>query len=395
MTARYIVKSKVLQEWLDSKPEPRHGNEWHVYASDFERIEPAPTPEEVEKALEAIERTAYVGHSHYGHSDPKGTAGANCPECQSGSAAVDERTKALSTIRAALASPSDWQTEKDAIYDERNRLVAALSKVFPSALEPDPEEPEVWRWFVRIDLPTGQATWHVHESSLPLFEHLERSNRRTWDGHSTEEKYRRVAAILPGLVVEGRLEERLPTPDEVEVTEKHRQVAKAMRPHVLAGDPEGAIEAGRKALLGASATPASEPEIDVGPDSDGSPLFSFYARGIMVDVSFGNGIVSYAWTLGEESGSGEFPTPPASGVLVDREAALAHLDVLDRQSMSEEEIFAFKSLLALLAEPKGEPRPHQWGPDEFGGPIPKCANCGVIKQPDAPPCAEPKGGSDE
>jgi hypothetical protein len=87
---------------------------------------------------------------------------------------------------------------KNAAYTERNALVAALSKMFPASLERHPAEEEWeddWRWIVFIDLPTGQATWHIHDSELPNFAHLPREAGRKWDGHPTAEKYARLAAL--------------------------------------------------------------------------------------------------------------------------------------------------------------------------------------------------------
>lgn len=87
-------------------------------------------------------------------------------------------------------------SDVDAVYEERNRVVAALSKCFPAGIAKtaiegwDPE----WHWCVYIDLPTGQVSWHLHESQLDLFKHLP-PYTKPWDGHDTPEKYRRVAAL--------------------------------------------------------------------------------------------------------------------------------------------------------------------------------------------------------
>lgn len=101
----------------------------------------------------------------------------------------------------AKEQPAVEETEraKNQAYTERDQLVAAISKCFPSHLcrhpDSDIEWEDDWRWIVCIHLPTGQATWHIHESELPWFSHLERKSNH-WDGHSTEEKYRRLAALL-------------------------------------------------------------------------------------------------------------------------------------------------------------------------------------------------------
>ncbi len=91
---------------------------------------------------------------------------------------------------------------KDTAYKERNALVNALCKLFPASLERHPDSDTAWeddwRWIVFIDLPTGQATWHIHDSEVPAFSHLPRGAGRTWDGHTTEEKYRRLEALSVG-----------------------------------------------------------------------------------------------------------------------------------------------------------------------------------------------------
>ena len=91
----------------------------------------------------------------------------------------------------------------DAVYGERDRLVSALSKVFPSWLERHPDTDltweDDWRWIVFVTLPTGQASWHIHDSELPWFAHcLRLYGRNSWDGHTTEEKYERLADLEVG-----------------------------------------------------------------------------------------------------------------------------------------------------------------------------------------------------
>jgi hypothetical protein len=104
-----------------------------------------------------------------------------------------------------MATP-DWASgnlvgelrrQKDSAYAERDRLVAALSKVFPAHLARHVgEEPweHDWRNVVCIHLPAGHATWHIHDSELPWFTHLDMEAAH-WDGHGTEETYARLAAL--------------------------------------------------------------------------------------------------------------------------------------------------------------------------------------------------------
>lgn len=92
--------------------------------------------------------------------------------------------------------------DKNQAYKERNALVALLSKMFPSALGKHDETDELWddawRNIVFIDLPDGQCSWHIHDTELPNFAHLIPppgvAFPINWDGHTTEEKYERVAA---------------------------------------------------------------------------------------------------------------------------------------------------------------------------------------------------------
>lgn len=82
-------------------------------------------------------------------------------------------------------------------YTERAHLIAALSKLFPASLETDPAEPD-WPVCI-IDLPTGQASWHISPTDLHLFIHLPRDAGRVWDGHDTPEKYARLDALQRGI----------------------------------------------------------------------------------------------------------------------------------------------------------------------------------------------------
>jgi hypothetical protein len=104
----------------------------------------------------------------------------------------------IDTLRAA----------KDAAYTERNALVCYLSKMFPSYLERHPasdiEWDDDWRWIVFVYLPTGQATWHIHDSHLSMFDHLERDQGKVWNGHTTEEKYESMAKLKKGFWVSTR-----------------------------------------------------------------------------------------------------------------------------------------------------------------------------------------------
>jgi hypothetical protein len=88
--------------------------------------------------------------------------------------------------------------QKDGAYKERDALVCALSKLFPSWLARHPDSDtswdKDWRWIVFVQLPTGQASWHIHDSERSMFDHLA-VGENCWDGHNNERKYERLAAL--------------------------------------------------------------------------------------------------------------------------------------------------------------------------------------------------------
>lgn len=107
------------------------------------------------------------------------------PTCQGGAQKVD-----------CANELAEMEARKDAAYYERNQVVAALAKCFPSGVAKTAIEgwSEDWHGCVYIDLPTGQVSWHFHDSQAHLFASLPPYAGK-WDGHDTPEKYRRVAAL--------------------------------------------------------------------------------------------------------------------------------------------------------------------------------------------------------
>jgi len=87
--------------------------------------------------------------------------------------------------------------QKNQAYEERNALVSAISKIWPSHMALHPESDESWErdWMriVCVHSPVGQLTWHIHDSDRG-FDHLNMAPN-DWDGHSTEEKYKRLASF--------------------------------------------------------------------------------------------------------------------------------------------------------------------------------------------------------
>lgn len=108
-----------------------------------------------------------------------------------------ERKEAADLILSLTSQLAEAREAKDAAYLERNQVVAALSKLFPStrgrtAIEGWSDD---WHGCVYIKLPTGQVSWHYHDSHEHLFSHVLFEGETIWDGHSTKEKYERLAAL--------------------------------------------------------------------------------------------------------------------------------------------------------------------------------------------------------
>jgi hypothetical protein len=96
------------------------------------------------------------------------------------------------------ADLEEMRARKDGAYEERNQVVAAFARaaislgckagIARTAIEGWSED---WHGCVYIDLPSGQVSWHFHDSQAHYFEGLPAYDGE-WDGHDTPEKYRRV-----------------------------------------------------------------------------------------------------------------------------------------------------------------------------------------------------------
>lgn len=82
------------------------------------------------------------------------------------------------------------------VYTERAHLTALLAAHYPSVLVTgaDPHAPDWPILYVR--LPTGQCSWYVSPSDLPIFAHVQKvtaPDGPVWDGHTNDQKYARIA----------------------------------------------------------------------------------------------------------------------------------------------------------------------------------------------------------
>lgn len=120
---------------------------------------------------------------------------------------LDAANARIAAMEKAL---DEMEARKDGAYRERNQVVAALAALSLShgysvcltktAIEGWSDD---WHGCIYIQLPTGQVSWHFHDSHAELFNGLPHGSV-TWDGHDTPEKYRRLAALQPRSEKEGR-----------------------------------------------------------------------------------------------------------------------------------------------------------------------------------------------
>jgi hypothetical protein len=116
-------------------------------------------------------------------------------ECPNGSCLYGVQSCASFRLPEPLRS-------QDEVYAERDRCVALIARLahalgFRVGLGEHPAEDTTWeadwRTIVFVDLPSGQISWHIRAHERAWFEGLPPYAGK-WDGHSTEEKYRRVLA---------------------------------------------------------------------------------------------------------------------------------------------------------------------------------------------------------
>lgn len=123
-----------------------------------------------------------------------------------------ERFARVREISDAMARTADryrhaWRSarrraraERDGAYRERAQLLAWLATLVPSVITPAADVYEDgWR-LLFLHTPQGQLSWHIHPRDVPLFDHVQQvpdgDPRGQWDGHTTEEKYGRIRALI-------------------------------------------------------------------------------------------------------------------------------------------------------------------------------------------------------
>lgn len=121
-------------------------------------------------------------------------------------AAESDYTEARAALDEARAEVERLRAQKDGAYAERNQCVALIARMalalgWPVYVAQHPTEDtnweDDWRTILFVGLPSGQVTWHFHDSERHLLADLP-SGKNNWDGHDTPEKYRRVNLALTG-----------------------------------------------------------------------------------------------------------------------------------------------------------------------------------------------------
>jgi hypothetical protein len=94
-----------------------------------------------------------------------------------------------------MASAGPLNQLLNAAYRERNHLAAWLAALHPSVLAPVEEGGDDW-YVLFLRAGGWQFAWPIDPADLSLFDHVQRvpvdDARAEWDGHSTEQKYRRI-----------------------------------------------------------------------------------------------------------------------------------------------------------------------------------------------------------
>lgn len=96
--------------------------------------------------------------------------------------------------------------QKDMAYSERDKCLVLIARMAQElglnvgmglhVDKPGEDWDADWRNILFIDLPSGQVSWHIHQNEAQWFYFVGTYNGE-WDGHTTDEKYRRV--LEPGL----------------------------------------------------------------------------------------------------------------------------------------------------------------------------------------------------
>lgn len=111
-----------------------------------------------------------------------------------------------------IADLAGARRERDGAYRERAQLVAYLAACYRSVIMHDADLDAPGWSVIFIDTPSGQMSWHLHENDLDLFRHVPKILRHVpgpWDGHTADEKYRRLAELTTATAVARDVDDEL------------------------------------------------------------------------------------------------------------------------------------------------------------------------------------------
>jgi hypothetical protein len=116
--------------------------------------------------------------------------------CFCGAEAIDEHDDecpAGARPEIAKALLAAYAAGQAAPYSERNHVVALLARLFPSGIRNTdiPGWDAEWHGCVYIDLPSGQISYHYHDSEAHLFDGLP-PYTQDWDGHDKAAVHERL-----------------------------------------------------------------------------------------------------------------------------------------------------------------------------------------------------------
>lgn len=166
----------------------------------------------------------------------------DCPTYYDGCrCTVDTLAHNIQRAEAAEQRLREVEAQKNGAYNERDRCVALAARMamllhWPAWLgrHVGGDWDDDWRNIIFIDLPSGQVSWHIHDSELSLVTFLPSVPGRCgrpWDGHDTAEKYRRCDAPWPpdaALSDRAELQAKVREIAEVMATALHTQSAQAI-----------------------------------------------------------------------------------------------------------------------------------------------------------------------
>lgn len=97
------------------------------------------------------------------------------------------------------------EQQLNAAYTERAHLLAWLAMLHHAVLTPAPDIAEPGWQILYLNAAGQQMSWHISPRDMLLLGHVEQvpadDPRAQWDGHTTEEKYRRIRTHARSLMM--------------------------------------------------------------------------------------------------------------------------------------------------------------------------------------------------